>query len=150
MEKSGYGRFAESQRNSGMRDPIEDGFMGRKAAINASLEGGTGPKEMDPEETDLGDVAEPVFVNQSDSELFEDMLTPITENGEDIEKHDYDKMQENRFSSSEESDELEEEDKAGSGEGSVAVNPVEKMGDALEDINKAFDELEDTFESSEG
>lgn len=148
MEKSWYGRFVEAQRNSGLRDPIEDGFMVRKAAINASLEGGT--KEMDPEETDLGDVAEPVFVNQSDSELFEDMLTPITENGEEIEKHNYDKMQENRFSRSEESDEFEEASRAESGDSSVAVNPVEKMGDALEEINKAFDELEDTFESSEG
>jgi hypothetical protein len=88
---SGFASYCKAQVISAL-DPLDSSFNEDESQEEVSGE----LSDLDTS-LDLETMEDPVFLNGEDAEIIEDMLTPITEDGESIEVANFDEVQENRF-----------------------------------------------------
>lgn len=157
MQKSGYGRFAETkdQRNPSFPRELEGAFE-KKAYKRVRAEK---PEDEEILETEVLE-EDPVIINGEDSSAIESFLSEMTEDDidDDLEV-DYEGKERNKFSmdnatfggdSEEESEEAYEDDGElasvmGDETEDEFEESVEKAEEALEDIGEVMDDLGDAL-----
>lgn len=132
---SGYASYCEAKALSAL-DPLDSTFN-----QDESSEDGISEELSDLDESlDLDEMEDTVFLNGEDAEVIEDMLTPLTEDGESIEIPDFDEVQENRFSYDGVESPVDPAPKV------PASTLVDFAEDSIEDLSASMDAIEDVLD----
>jgi len=134
MSETGYARYCEQQRIA-KGDPLSGAFL----KVKADREEKEGLSEFDGL-IDVDRVEEPVFVNVEDEKIIEEMLTPITEDGEPLDFESFEDREEKKFNyDSEEEETFEDPEKRVKEEVGDAKVLVEDLDDSLSEIEGILD-----------
>jgi len=135
MPKSGYASYCTAKKVKA-GDPLSSSFPSEEVEV------ALGDSELEELDTslDIESMEDPVFLPAEDGELIEEMLTPITEDGEPMEMVDFDSIQETRFNYDEAGKEAEGEEDTAKKTTKVIIDEAEED---VEDLSVAMESIEE-------
>ena len=138
MNKSGYSGYCKAKKIEA-GDPLSRSFPSEEVEVAVD---DSEMSELDAS-LDIESMEEPIFLPAEDGKLIEEMLTPITDDGEPMEMVDFDSIPETRFN-------YDEAGKVPEGEEDTAKETTEAIIDEaeedVEDLAIAIDSIEEILE----